>query len=211
MLCIQVFMYFTLLCPPLFYILAAEKERLESLKQWCLLRSNQVNVMLRHGGPENNGPEPTNDGLGPTNVDIETGPANDDLEATAGQSNGERQDRSGAPSQGGAAGHPGLVEEKVHSLKAARLNAMKQWFRLKSNQVIEIQGGPSNDDTGQAQDVIVSRVMMSSCHDGPEDRHQGLAAAGQGSGERQDRGGSPSQAGTRYRGQAKELDYTLHM
>jgi hypothetical protein len=190
-----VFRACTLLCPPLIYILAAEKERLKALKQWCLLKSNQVKVMLRHGGPANNGPGPTNNGLGQTNVDIEPGPADDDVEASAGQSSGERKGRGGSPSQAGAE-HLGQAEELDPSQEAGTLKAMKQWFRLKSNQVIEIQGGPSNDGTGPAHDVIVSRVMMSSCH-------QGLAANGQGSG---DQGGSPSQAGVSQRGQAEELD-----
>jgi hypothetical protein len=151
---LQVLYASTLLCPPLFYILAAEKERLKALKQWCRLKSNQVNVMLRHGGTENSG-EPTNDG---------SGPANDDVEAAAGQRSWERQDRGGSPSQAGA-GHRGQAEEQDPSQKAARLKAM-------------------NDGAGPAHDVIVTRVMMSSCHDGPGDLYLGLAAAGQSSGER---------------------------
>jgi hypothetical protein len=167
---LQVFWACTLLCPPLFYLLAAEKERLKALKQWCLLKSNRVTVMLRHGGPAYNGPGPESDGSGPINIDTEVG---------------ERQERGDSPSQAGA-GHPGQAEELDPSQEAGTLKAMKQWFRLKSNQVIELQGGPSNDGTGPEHDVIVSRVMMSSCHDGPGDRHQGLAATGQGSGEKQD-------------------------
>jgi hypothetical protein len=171
-----VFLAATLLFPPLFYILAAEKERLKALKQWCMLKSNQVNVMLWHGGPENNCPGLTNDDSGPTNVDTEPGLTNDDVEPAASQSSEEGQDQSGSPSQVGA-GHWGQAEEQDPSQKTARLKAMRQNFRLKSNQVIEMQDGPSNDGTGPAHNVIVSRVMMSSCHDGPGDRHQSLAAA----------------------------------
>jgi hypothetical protein len=89
---------FTLLCPPLFYVLAAEKERLKALKQWCRLKSNRVHVMLRR---ENDVPGPTHDGSGPTNVDIELGPTSNEVEAAAGQSSGEGQDRGSSPSQAG--------------------------------------------------------------------------------------------------------------
>jgi hypothetical protein len=78
----QVFRAATLICPSVFYILAAQKERLMALKQWCRLKSNQVTVMEMQGGP-------ADDGTGPTNND----PGHcDQVEAAAGQSSGERQD-----------------------------------------------------------------------------------------------------------------------
>jgi hypothetical protein len=84
-----VFRVATLICPSVFYILAAQKERLMSLKQTCRIKSNQVTVMEMKGGP-------ADDGTGPTNHD----PGNcDQVEAAAGQSSGERQDRSGSTSQ----------------------------------------------------------------------------------------------------------------
>ena len=68
---------------------------------------------------------------------------------------------------------------------------MRHWWRLRSNQVtvLEMEGGPANDDHG---------------HHDQED-----AEAGQSSGERPDRGGSPSRAGAGHRGQMVELDPSL--
>ena len=180
---LQGFRATTLICPPLFYILAAEKERLAALKLWCRHRSNQVTALEMQGGPANEGPG-----------------HRDQVEAEAGQSSGERQDRGGSPSRAGEE-HQGQAVGLEPSLMAGRLKAMKQWFRLKPNQVMEIHSGPSNDGSGPSHDVIVSRAI------GPRD--QARAAAGQSCEEREDRGRSPSRDGVRRRSQAVVLDPSL--
>jgi hypothetical protein len=76
----------------------------------------------------------------------------------------------------------------ILAVEKERLKALKQWFRLKSNQVIEI---PSNDGSGPSHDIIVSRVMMPLGQDGP--RHRG----------------STSQAGAGRQDQAMALDPSL--
>ena len=81
---LQVFRATTLICPPLFYILAAEKERLTALKQWCWHRSNQVTALEMQIGPANEGPG-----------------HRDQVEAAAGQSSEERLDPGGSPSRAG--------------------------------------------------------------------------------------------------------------
>jgi hypothetical protein len=90
-----VFRATTLICPPLFYILAAEKERLTALTQWCRQRSNQVTALEMQVGAENEGPGPANDDPG----------HRDQVEAAAGQtlaqSSEEREDRGGSPSPAG--------------------------------------------------------------------------------------------------------------
>ena len=174
---LQVFRATTLICPPLFYILAAEKERLTAFKQWCQAKSNQVTALVMQGAPENEGPE-----------------QQDQVEAASGQSSGEGQDRGGSPSRAGAE-HRGQEGGLEPSLVAGRLETIKQWFRLKPNQVMEMEGGPSNDGSGPAHDVIVSHVI------GPRD--QAGAAAGQSCGERRDRGG------VRHRGRELGLDPSL--
>jgi hypothetical protein len=63
----------------------------------------QVGAVNEGPGPENEGPGPANEGLGPANAG--PGPANDDpghrdqVEAAAGQSSEEREDRDRSPSQ----------------------------------------------------------------------------------------------------------------
>ena len=153
----------TLICPPLFYILAVEKERLAAIKQWCQQRSNQVTAL-------------------------------DQVEAAPVQCSGEGQDQGGSPSRAGAE-HRGQEGGLEPSLVAGRLETIKQWFRLKPNQVMEMEGGPSNDGSGPTHDVIVSRVI------GPCD--QNGATAGRSCGERRDRGG------VRHRGRELGLDPSL--
>ena len=82
------------------------------------------------------------------------GPANQ-AGAAAGQSSEERQDRAGSPSRAGV----------------RQWGQAKQLFRLKSNQVIEMQGGPSNDGSGTAH---VSRVTMPTGQDAPRHRDQAV-------------------------------------
>jgi hypothetical protein len=88
---LQVFRATTLICPPLFYILAAEKERLTALKQWWQHRSNQVTALEMQGRLANEGPGPANNDPG----------HRDQVEAAAGQSSEEREDRGGSPSRAG--------------------------------------------------------------------------------------------------------------
>ena len=188
---LQVFRATTLICPPLFFILATEKERLTAMKQWCRHRSNQVTAMETQGGPANKGPGPGNKGPGPTNND----PGHlDQVESAAGQTSRERKDRGGSPSRAGAE-HRGQEGGLEPSLVAGRLETIKQWFRLKPKQVMEMEGGPLNDGSGPEHDVIVSHVT------GPCD--QAGAAAGQSCGERRERGG------VRHRGRELGLDSSL--
>jgi hypothetical protein len=89
-----------------FYILAAEKERLTTLKQWCQLnwvRSSQATMVI-------------------SMVELEGAPASrddpgdrDQAGAAAGQSSGERQDPDGSTSRAGA-GHRDQVVEPDPSL-----------------------------------------------------------------------------------------------
>ena len=95
---LQVFRATTLICPPLFYILAAEKERLTVLKQWWRHRSNQVTALEMQGRPANEGPGPANAGPGPANNNPRH---SDQVEAAADQSSEEREDRGGSPSRAG--------------------------------------------------------------------------------------------------------------